>query len=91
MSQNQTQVSITDIVRAKHAGIAGAWKGLVNPWKREHFPELWKAWNDGRKMAASSAPGLDSGWIWYNSYMFEGRLKADGVEFPFDGLGLQML
>lgn len=83
------KIGIYELVAAKHAGIAGAWKAQRNPWNPVHSPELWKAWNDGRKMAACSAPGLGSEWLWYNPYTFEGAMLADGIDYKFDLLGPQ--
>lgn len=74
---------------ARHAGIRGAWLGLVNPWSRVSEPELWAAWNSGRKMASCSAPGLSREFVWYNNYTFEGQLREPTISYPFDGLGEQ--
>lgn len=80
---NQTQNNAYNLCAATQAGIRGAWLARSNPFVAG--TELWKAWNQGRRMAATCAPGLSSEFVWYNSYTFEG-LRWDEVSSITHGL-----
>lgn len=81
MSQNNAY----NVCAATQAGIRAAWLARSNPWDKQTSPALHAAFNNGRRMAATCAPGLGPDFVWYNSYTFEG-LRWDEISSITDGL-----
>lgn len=72
-----------NLCAAIQAGMRAAWLARSNPYAAG--TELHAAFNRGRRMAATCAPGLGPDFVWYNSYTFEG-LRWDEISSITDGL-----